>query len=148
MGLHWDKERGVNIMTDGDKKVFKLYLVGAFGTDVAKACIFPPVHYFLPDLLLHKREQAEENFHFSSPQNTGWQYWPHFQVIQPNASAKGRNPFQPSLNSNDITQPNPPTVTDMPIDEANLSTTPVTPLLISVVAVSGSIKGGMTIEKR
>ena len=36
----------------------------------------------------------------------------------------------------------------MPIDEANLSTTPVTPLLISVVAVSGSIKGGMTIEKR
>ena len=46
MGLHWDKERGVNIMTDGDKKVFKLYLVGAFGTDVAKACIFPQVHYF------------------------------------------------------------------------------------------------------
>ena len=52
-------------MTDGDKKVFKLYLVGAFGTDLAKACIFPPVHYFLPDLLLHKKKQAEENLHFS-----------------------------------------------------------------------------------
>ena len=43
-GLHWDNEKGTNIITDGDKKVFELYLVGTFGTDVVKVCCFH-THY-------------------------------------------------------------------------------------------------------
>ena len=29
--MHWDNERGANIVTEGDKKVFKSYLLGMFG---------------------------------------------------------------------------------------------------------------------
>ena len=54
---------------------------------------------------------------------------------QPNASAKGKNTLQPSFDSIDITQPNPPTVTAMLIDEANLFSMAVTPLPMNVVAV-------------
>ena len=30
-GLHWDNERGANVVTEGDKNVFESYLLGAFG---------------------------------------------------------------------------------------------------------------------
>ena len=39
LGLHWDNKEGTNIITDSDKKVFELYLVGAF-PDVPKVCCF------------------------------------------------------------------------------------------------------------
>ena len=29
--MHWDNERGANIVTEGDKKVFESYLLGTFG---------------------------------------------------------------------------------------------------------------------
>ena len=44
LGLHWDNGKGANIITDGDKKMFELYLVGAFGTDIVKVCCFHTHH--------------------------------------------------------------------------------------------------------
>ena len=43
-GLHWDNEKGANITTYSDKKVFESYLVGTFGTDIVKVCYFH-THY-------------------------------------------------------------------------------------------------------
>ena len=51
-------------MTDGDKKVFKLYFVGAFGTDVAQGMYFSTSSLFLPDLLLHKKNKLKKTFIF------------------------------------------------------------------------------------
>ena len=80
-----------------------------------------PYSLSLSDLQLHKRNRSKKKF-IASLQNNGWQYWPHFQTIQPDASAKGKDTFQPSLSSHDIGKPSPTT-----INEANPSSTAATP---------------------
>ena len=62
-GLHWDNEKGTNIITDRDKKVFESYLVGTFGTDVAKVCCFHEL-IILIWLATAYTEQAKEKIHF------------------------------------------------------------------------------------
>ena len=85
----------------------------------------------LSDLGLHKQNNLKKKF-ISSLQNNCWQYWPHFQAIQPNASAKGTNALQPSLSSSDIGKPQPSTS----INEVNPSPTAVTPLSSNVMSVN------------
>ena len=108
--------------------MFKSYLVGTFGTDIAKVCFLYSLS--LSDLQLHKMNRSKKKF-IASLQNNGWQYWPHFQTIQPNALAKGKNTFQPSLSSSNIGKPQPPTS----INEANPFSPAVTPLSSNAMSV-------------
>ena len=55
----------------------------------------------LSDLWLHKQNKPKKKFIYSL-QNSSWQYWPHFQTIQPNTLAKGMNTFQPSLDTSNV----------------------------------------------
>ena len=85
----------------------------------------------LSDLQLHKKNRLKKKF-IASLQNNGWQYWPHFQTIQPNASTKGKNTFQPSLSSSNIGKPQPP----MSINKVNPSSPAVTPLSSDAMSVN------------
>ena len=89
-----------------------------------------PYSLSLADLRLHKKNWLKKKF-IASLQNNSWQYWPHFQTIQPNASAKGKNTFQPSLSSSDIGQSQPP----MSINDANPASPAVTPPSSNVMSV-------------
>ena len=80
---------------------------------------------------LHNKNRLKKKF-IASLQNNGWQYWPHFQTIQPNASAKGKNTFQPFLSSSDIGKSQPP----MSINEVNPFSLAVTSLLSNVMSVN------------
>ena len=79
---------------------------------------------------MYEQNRSKKKF-ISSLRNSGWRYWRHFQAIQPNASAKGRTAFQPSLSGGiggDIEQTLTPAAVGTLINEVTLPTTAVTSL--------------------
>ena len=60
--MHWDNEKGANIVMAGGKKVFKSYLLGTFSDPDVKGKVCDTILFSCPDLMPWI-EQAETKVH-------------------------------------------------------------------------------------